>query len=109
MHVSKEYGGSNGAFPTTASVDDDDDLLEPIAIIGFSMRFPQEATSPDGLWKILMDGRSVMTEIPPERFNINGFYHPDASHSGTVRFLFPKHGDEGDSWLHRSTVEGATF
>ncbi|KAI1371047.1 hypothetical protein F4677DRAFT_464565 [Hypoxylon crocopeplum] len=60
------------------------DKLEPIAIIGFSMRFPQEATSPEGFWSILSEGRSVMTEVPPERFNINGFYHPDASHPGTI-------------------------
>ncbi|KAI0485064.1 hypothetical protein GGR56DRAFT_681136 [Xylariaceae sp. FL0804] len=48
------------------------------------MRFPQEATSADGLWEILSQGRSVMTEVPRERFNINGFYHPDASHPGTI-------------------------
>ncbi|KAI0180358.1 hypothetical protein GGR52DRAFT_587920 [Hypoxylon sp. FL1284] len=63
---------------------DQDDRLEPIAIIGFSMRFPDEATSPEGLWEILRTGRNVMTEVPPDRFNINGFYHPDASRPDTI-------------------------
>lgn len=62
------------------------DGVEPIAVIGFSMRFPDEATSPEGLWNILREGRNVMTEVPPERFNIDGFYHPDAMRPDTVRY-----------------------
>ncbi|KAG4221028.1 hypothetical protein PC116_g30495 [Phytophthora cactorum] len=55
------------------------------------MRFPEEATSPDSLWEILYTGRNVMTEVPPDRFNINGFYHPDPSRPDTVRaiVMFP--------------------
>ncbi|OTA96302.1 hypothetical protein M434DRAFT_375109 [Hypoxylon sp. CO27-5] len=60
------------------------DRLEPIAVIGFSMRFPEEATSPDGLWDILYNGRNVMTKVPRDRFNINGFYHPDPSRPDTI-------------------------
>ncbi|KAI0433002.1 hypothetical protein F5Y09DRAFT_339185 [Xylaria sp. FL1042] len=61
-----------------------EDLFEPMAIIGFSIRFPQEAVSPAGFWDILLKGRSVMTEVPPDRFNINGFYHPDAARHDTI-------------------------
>ena len=62
--------------------------VEPIAVIGFSMRFPDEATSPEGLWEILRQGRNVMTEVPPERFNVDGFHHPDAARVDTVcKFL----------------------
>ncbi|KAI1073697.1 hypothetical protein F5B20DRAFT_586970 [Whalleya microplaca] len=60
------------------------DRLEPLAVVGFSMRFPEEATSPDGLWEILYTGRNVMTEVPLDRFNINGFYHPDPSRPDTI-------------------------
>ncbi|KAI1140606.1 hypothetical protein F5Y05DRAFT_410453 [Hypoxylon sp. FL0543] len=60
------------------------DKLEPIAVVGFSMRFPEEATSSEGFWKMLLEGRSVMKEVPLDRFNINGFYHPNASHPDTV-------------------------
>lgn len=48
--------------------------LEPIAICGFSIKFPQEATSPDAFWKIMCEGRCVMTEFPESRMNKNGFY-----------------------------------
>ncbi|KAI2933105.1 hypothetical protein CBS147320_1624 [Aspergillus niger] len=57
---------------------------DPVAVVGFSLRFPQDATSPQSFWKILQEGRSVTTEVPPDRFNINGFYHPDASRNDTV-------------------------
>ncbi|EHA24700.1 hypothetical protein ASPNIDRAFT_210217 [Aspergillus niger ATCC 1015] len=57
---------------------------DPVAVVGFSLRFPQDATSPQSFWKILQEGRSVTTEVPSDRFNINGFYHPDASRTDTV-------------------------
>ena len=37
-----------------------------IAIIGYSGRFP-EAVDPEGLWKILQEGRDVHREIPADR------------------------------------------
>ena len=64
------------------------DSLEPIAIIGFSLKFPQDATSAAGLWKILSEGRSAMTEVPSDHFNIDAFYSPDAGKSDCVRGNF---------------------
>lgn len=58
--------------------------MEPIVVVGFSLRFPQEATTAESFWEMLREGRSAMTEVPSDRFNINGFYHPDASGSDTV-------------------------
>ncbi|VUC24070.1 unnamed protein product [Clonostachys rosea] len=60
------------------------DKMEPIAVIGFSMRFPENATTPEGFWEILQNGRSVMTEVPRDRFNIDGFYDPDPSRPDTI-------------------------
>lgn len=56
----------------------DQDKIEPIAIIGFSARFPQDAISPEAFWNMLREGRSAMTEVPKDRFNIDSFYHSDA-------------------------------
>lgn len=53
------------------------DKLEPIAVVGLSCRLPQEASSPESFWQMLLEGRSGRTEIPQERFNPNAFYHPD--------------------------------
>ena len=55
---------------------------EPIAIVGSGCRFPGQANSPSKLWQLLHDPRDVLSEIGPDRFNANGFYHPDALHHG---------------------------
>lgn len=69
-----------GALQSSQTLDGSD----PVAVVGFSLRFPQDATSTQSFWKILQEGRSVTTEVPSDRFNINGFYHPDASRNDTV-------------------------
>lgn len=56
---------------------------EPIAIIGSACRFPGESSSPSKLWDLLSAPRDVLSEIPPSRFNVDHFYHPDALHHGT--------------------------
>ena len=56
----------------------DRDRLEPIAVIGFSARYPQDAKSPESFWQMMKEGRSTMTEVPEDRFNIDSFYHPNA-------------------------------
>ena len=50
------------------------DLVEPIAIVGLSIKFPDDATSLESFWKMLIEGRSAMTDYPASRFNIHAFY-----------------------------------
>lgn len=64
--------------------DRDKDLLEPIAVIGFSLEFPQDATSPEAFWQMLLDGVSTSTTIPADRFNVESFYDADPNRTGTV-------------------------
>ena len=68
--------------------DVEQDALMPIAIIGFSLKFPQEATSAEAFWEMLMDGRNVTTKFPSDRINHEAFRHPDPNRQGTVRTLF---------------------
>ena len=56
---------------------------EPIAIIGSGCRFPGGSNSPSKLWKLLEKPADLLSEIPTDRFNANGFYHPDGLHHGT--------------------------
>lgn len=48
---------------------------EPIAIIGMVSRFA-DATNPHELWSMLLEGRDAITEIPPERYDIDAVYDP---------------------------------
>ncbi|KAL8721436.1 MAG: hypothetical protein Q9225_001881 [Loekoesia sp. 1 TL-2023] len=60
------------------------DRLEPVAVIGFSARFPQDASSPEAFWQMLMEGRSAMTEVPRDRFNIDSYYNRNSNRLDTL-------------------------
>ena len=62
----------------------DQDKLEPIAIVGLACRFPQDATSPEAFWQMLIDARSAMTDVPRDRFNIDAFYDNKTNTPGMV-------------------------
>jgi acyl transferase domain-containing protein/acyl carrier protein/NADP-dependent 3-hydroxy acid dehydrogenase YdfG/1,4-dihydroxy-2-naphthoyl-CoA synthase len=49
---------------------------EPIAIIGIAGRYPGAADL-DGFWANLAAGTDSVTEIPAERWSLDGFFHPD--------------------------------
>ena len=61
-----------------------DGALEPLAIVGFSLKFPQEATSQEAFWSMLMEKRCAMTEWPSDRLNVEAFYHADKTRNDTV-------------------------
>ncbi|MFJ7193998.1 MULTISPECIES: SDR family NAD(P)-dependent oxidoreductase [unclassified Streptomyces] len=61
-----------GAAPAPGAPAPDD----AIAIIGMSGRYPQ-AENTDEFWANLTAGRDSITEIPPDRWPLDGFYEPD--------------------------------
>ena len=63
---------------------EDGDAIDPIAIIGFSLKFPQEAVSSDSFWKMMMERRCTATEFPEDRLSKSSRYNPDANRKDTV-------------------------
>ncbi|UQA57019.1 type I polyketide synthase [Polyangium aurulentum] len=55
---------------------------EPIAVIGIGCRFPGGANDPAGFWSRLRDGVDAVTEVPPDRWDVDAFYDPDAGAAG---------------------------
>ncbi|KAL4954233.1 hypothetical protein BDW69DRAFT_183680 [Aspergillus filifer] len=53
------------------------DILPPLAIVGLSLKFPQDAMSPESFWDMIVQGRCAATEFPSDRLNIDAHYHPD--------------------------------
>ena len=53
---------------------------EPIAVVGMGCRFPGGADNPEAFWALLRAGKSGITEVPRDRWNIDAFYdsNPDA-------------------------------
>ncbi|MCJ1244041.1 hypothetical protein MMC30_001238 [Trapelia coarctata] len=72
---------SAGGVPARSS---EADMTVPIAIIGMSCRFPGEATDVERLWKMCAESRDAWSAIPEDRFNLQGYYHPDSSRPGTT-------------------------
>ncbi len=50
---------------------------ERIAIIGIGCRFPGGINSADDLWKLLVRGAEAVSDVPPDRWNIERFYDPE--------------------------------
>jgi hypothetical protein len=54
---------------------------EPIAIIGFSFKFPDDADTPEGFWKMLMEQTNTARDFPADRINVNGHYRKENRHN----------------------------
>lgn len=63
-----------------------------IAVVGMACRFPGDATNIEALWEMLRDAKDAWSEIPSDRFNAKGWYHPNPNRPGSVSlsFLVPR-------------------
>src|ERR1700759_4842662 len=48
-----------------------------IAIIGVGCRFPGGVTDADSFWKLLIEGRDAVTDVPADRWSVERFYDPE--------------------------------
>ena len=56
-------------------------MSKKIAIIGYSFRLPK--TSRETFWDDLVESKSMISEIPEDRWSFENHLHPDKSHPGT--------------------------
>jgi acyl transferase domain-containing protein len=71
---------------------------EPIAIIGLGCRFPGGSNNPNSFWENLEHGRSAVTEVPSDRWDVNEYYSDDVDLPGK---MYTKHGafiDDADKF-----------
>ncbi len=55
---------------------------EKIAIIGVGCRLPGEINTTKALWDLLIEGREAVSEVPPDRWNIEHFYDAEPGIAG---------------------------
>ncbi len=94
-HATFGYGEADpshctpGEFPRHRDRDNsptskDSDIVEPIAVVGFSFKFPRDADATDSFWSMLMEKRSTATKFPKDRISATSLYHPDPNRRATV-------------------------
>ncbi|MCF2151836.1 acyltransferase domain-containing protein [Desmonostoc muscorum LEGE 12446] len=69
---------------------------EPIAIIGIGCRFPGGVNDPQTFWHLLQNGVDAIDKIPPQRWNVEHYYHPDPNTPGKMYTRYGGFLDEVD-------------
>ncbi|MBQ1101280.1 acyltransferase domain-containing protein, partial [Streptomyces sp. b94] len=56
---------------------------EPVAIIGMACRYPGGVTTPEELWRLVMDGADTVSDLPDDRgWNVEDLYDPEPGKEG---------------------------
>jgi acyl transferase domain-containing protein len=66
----------------------EDGRHEPVAVIGMACRYPGGGTVEE-YWDLLREGRTAVSEVPPERWDAEQWYNPDRRVPGAV---YTRHG-----------------
>jgi acyl transferase domain-containing protein len=62
----------------------EDARREPIAIVGMSCRLPPDINGPEDYWRGLLAGIDAISEVPADRWPVDGVYDPDPSAAGRM-------------------------
>jgi len=56
---------------------------DAIAVVGLGCRFPG-APDPDAYWRLLRDGGDAIGDIPPDRWDVEAYFHPEPGTPGRM-------------------------
>lgn len=73
-----------GATGTETQPRTPNEAAEPIAVVGIGCRLPGGVTTPEAFWKLLLDGRTTVTEIPASRWDADAYYTPEPGAAGMM-------------------------
>jgi acyl transferase domain-containing protein/acyl carrier protein len=59
-------------------------MSPPIAIVGIGCRFPGGVVDPGGFWRLLLERRNAVSEIPADRLDRDHYYDPRPAQPGHI-------------------------
>ncbi|MER5890816.1 type I polyketide synthase, partial [Streptomyces sp. NPDC001941] len=73
-------GAAADTAPEATAADED----EPLAIVGMACRVPGGVSSPEDLWKLVVDGVDAVSGFPDDRgWDLDALFDDDPDHAGT--------------------------
>ncbi|KAI0971896.1 polyketide synthase-like protein [Xylaria arbuscula] len=57
---------------------------DPVCIVGVSCRLPGGVKSASDMWQFMLEKKSAQGVVPPERYNIKGFYNRENDKAGVM-------------------------
>ncbi|RDW94182.1 type I polyketide synthase [Aspergillus mulundensis] len=58
--------------------------LQPLAVVGYALRYPGDATTPEKFWDMLIQRKCASSKYPADRLNIDAHYNPTANRPDTL-------------------------
>ncbi|MGW0824747.1 type I polyketide synthase [Streptomyces sp. NPDC002845] len=86
-HLREELLGPDTAAPALPAVPAQvrADADDPIAIVAMSCRYPGDVRTPEDLWRLVAEGRDVISGLPADRgWDLDGLYDTDPDRPGTT-------------------------
>lgn len=79
--LAQYLAGQEQVLPSGRFDQPEPNVREPIAIVGMGCRFPG---APDlaAYWQLLITGQDAVTEVPPDRWNIEEYFDPNPAAPG---------------------------
>jgi polyketide synthase 5 len=68
----ESHSASENSSPRTGTAP-----VTPVAVIGMACRLPGGIESAEQLWEALLRGDDLVTEIPPDRWDVDEYYDPE--------------------------------
>ena len=55
---------------------------DPVAVVGIGCRLPGRCDDPATFWRLLVEGRDAVSQVPADRWNAKAFYDPEPGTPG---------------------------